>query len=65
VTETILLILGLVVVPIAALALLTWGLNGTVWLLNRCARRREPVAGTVRWQAPEAAGPGGAEGLPR
>ncbi|MFP8882898.1 MULTISPECIES: hypothetical protein [Streptomyces] len=58
-TETIVLILGLVVAPIAALALLTWGLNGTVWLLDRFAGRREPVARTVRWRAPET-GPGGA-----
>ncbi|MFH0245643.1 hypothetical protein ACGRHY_25230 [Streptomyces sp. HK10] len=45
-TETIVLILGLVVAPIAAPALLTWGLNGAVWLLDRFVGRRG------RWRGP-------------
>ncbi|MFP8963064.1 hypothetical protein ACLIYP_21275 [Streptomyces nanhaiensis] len=64
-TETVVLILGLVVAPIAALALLTWGLNGTVWLLDRFAGRRAAVARTVRWRAPGTSPGGGAETLPR
>ncbi|MGY1455201.1 hypothetical protein [Streptomyces sp. SS8] len=63
-TETVVLILGLVVAPIAALALLTWGLNGAVWLLDRFAGRRRPVARTVRWRAPETTS-GGVGTLPR
>ncbi|WP_101258198.1 hypothetical protein [Streptomyces barkulensis] len=64
-TETVVLILGLVVAPIAALALLTWGLNGTVRLLDHFAGRREPAARTVRWRAPETTPGGAAETLSR
>ncbi|MBN3929916.1 hypothetical protein IQ279_09730 [Streptomyces verrucosisporus] len=64
-TETVVLILGLVVAPIAALALLTWGLNGTVWLLDHLAGRRRPAARTVRWRAPETNPGAGAGTLPR
>jgi len=40
VLETFVLVIGLVAAPVAALALLVWGLNGTAWLLNRFAGRR-------------------------
>ncbi|WP_274389103.1 hypothetical protein [Streptomyces taklimakanensis] len=41
-TETILLVLGLVAAPVVALALLTWGLNGTAWLLDHFGNRKHP-----------------------